>query len=128
MVNRKSSQTKTFSKKHDLHVLFIAFFCKMHNKEKLFTTVRSPWMVWDWCVLRAGSNHFYWPKLLIHFLCSPVFFSFDSLVLWGRDLPTDIVSITLHLPCIADFFLIIIIIREVWFDSGLADHVCILWS
>ena len=35
-VDRKSSQTKTFSKKHDLHVLFISFFFKMYNKTFLF--------------------------------------------------------------------------------------------
>ena len=38
---QKILTNKNIFQKHDLHVLFIAFFCKMYNKENLFTTVRS---------------------------------------------------------------------------------------
>ena len=39
---QKIFTNKNIFQKHDLHVLFIAFLCKMYNKEKLFTTVSSP--------------------------------------------------------------------------------------
>ena len=39
---QKIFTNKNIFSKHDLCVLFISFFCKMYNKEKLFTAVPSP--------------------------------------------------------------------------------------
>ena len=39
---QKIFTNKNSFSKHYLHVLFISFFCKMYNKEKLFMAVWSP--------------------------------------------------------------------------------------
>ena len=39
---QKIFTNKNIFSKHYLHVLFILFFCKMYNKEKLFSIVQSP--------------------------------------------------------------------------------------
>ena len=75
------------------------------------STPRS--MVCDWQVSRAEPMPFYWPSCLLTFclmLFSLSLISFCGLVLWGWGLRTDRVLIALSQPCVANLFLIIIII------------------
>ena len=64
-------------------------------------------MVWDWRVSRAGPMPFYWPRCSLLF-CLQLFSLFIlfiyRLVVWGRGLRTDRVSISLSQPCIAHLF------------------------
>ena len=66
-----------------------------------------------WRVSRAGPMPFCWPSCSLLFclqLFSLSLFFLYRLVVWGWGLQTDRVSISLSRPCIANLFLIIIII------------------
>ena len=70
-------------------------------------------MVWDWRVSRAGPMPFCWHSCSLLFslqLFSLYLLFLYRLVVWGWGLQTDRVSISLSRPCIANPFLIIIII------------------
>ena len=65
-------------------------------------------MVWDWRVSKAGPILLYWlscsiPTIVFYSL-SLSLLSVCRLVLWGWDLRTDRVYITLSQPCTADLF------------------------
>ena len=64
-------------------------------------------MVWDWRVSRAGPMPFCWPSCSLLFclqLFSLYLLFLYRLVVWGRGLRTDRVSISLSQPCIANLF------------------------
>ena len=64
-------------------------------------------MVWDWRVSRAGQMPFCWPNCSLLFCLQLFFLSLlflYRLVVWGRGLRTDKVSISLSRPCIANLF------------------------
>ena len=64
-------------------------------------------MVWDWRVSRAGPMPFCWPSCSLLFylqLFSLSLLFLYRLVVWGWNLRTDRVSISLSRPCIADLF------------------------
>ena len=70
-------------------------------------------MVWDWRVSRAGPMPLCWPSCSLLFclqLFSLYLLFLYRLVVWGRGLRTDRVPISLSRPCIANLFIIIIII------------------
>ena len=64
-------------------------------------------IVWDWRVSRTGPMPFCWPSCSLLFclkLFSLSLLFFYRLVVWGRGLRTDRVSISLSRPCIANLF------------------------
>ena len=75
-------------------------------------TTRSLWltpysMVWDWRVSRPGPMPFCWPSCSLLFclqLFSLSLLFLYRLVVWGWDLRTDRVAISLSRPCIANLF------------------------
>ena len=78
-------------------------FPSQYLSETIWLTPYS--MVWDWRVSRAGPMPFCWPSYSLLF-CLQLFSLFllflYRLVVWGRGLRTDRVSISLSLPCIAN--------------------------
>ena len=64
-------------------------------------------MVWDWRLSRAGPMPFCWPSCSLLFclqLFSLSLLFLYRLVVWGWGLRTDRLSISLSLPCIANFW------------------------
>ena len=82
-------------------------------------------MVWDWRVSRAGPMPFCWPSCSLLF-CLELFplslLFLYRLVVWGWGLRTGRVSISLSRPCIANLFLIIIIIIYILETPSLSQN------
>ena len=80
-------------------------FLSQYHSGTIWLTPYS--MMWDWRVSTAGPMPFCWPSCSLLFclqLFSPSLLFLYRLVVWGWDLRTDRVSISLSRPCIANIF------------------------